>query len=160
MEIRVFAIIGYKRLRLISLSPKWWGQYVLCRIYTFARVVRRMMSVPITYPPRHSLRHLPHHMWRSLWKRFFEHESKGTNGNVRYVYEHVNVRTHVKTVLSHRDRGIRMFVKWRGEARHEHECVNVVLVTQQILRTTFGGEDSEAWFWVLYRVGHKKCTNL
>ncbi len=27
------------------------------------------------------------------------------------VYEHVNVRTHVQTVHSHRDRGIRMFVQ-------------------------------------------------
>ncbi len=27
------------------------------------------------------------------------------------VYEHVTVRTHVKTVHSHRDRGIRMFMQ-------------------------------------------------
>ncbi len=27
------------------------------------------------------------------------------------VYEHVNVRTHVKTLHSHRDRGTRMFVQ-------------------------------------------------
>ncbi len=46
-------------------------------------------------------------------EKVFEHESKGTNGeNIRVnIYEHVNVRTHVKTVHSHRDRGIQMFVK-------------------------------------------------
>ncbi len=77
------------------------------------------MSVPITYSPCHSLRHLPSHSWRSLWKRFFEHESKRTNGNLRYVYDHVNVRTHVKTALLHKQR--LMNVRASGEAR----CTNV-----------------------------------
>ncbi len=93
---------------------------LLCRIYTFAWVARRITSIPIIYLPRHS----PHHSWRSLWKQFFEHKSEGTNSDLRYVYEHVNVRTHVKTVFLHWDRGIRMFLR---EARHDHECVNAVL---------------------------------
>ncbi len=98
--------------------------YVLCRIYTFARVARRIArrttSVPITYSLCHSLRHSPHHSWRSLLKRFFEHESKGTNGDSRFGYKHVNARTHVKTVHSQRDRGIQMFVQVarRGTSRN------------------------------------------
>ncbi len=100
---------------------------LLYHIYTFVRVARRMTSVPITYSPRyslhysphhslcylphHSLRYSPRHLWRSYSKWFFEHESKGTNGDLRYVYENVNVCTHVKTHHSHRDRGIRMFVQ-------------------------------------------------
>ncbi len=88
---------------------------MLCRIYTFAqvarRIARRTTNVPITYSPHHSLRHSLRHSWSSPSKRFFEHESKGTNGDSCYVYEHVNIRTHVKTVLLHRDRGIRMFVQ-------------------------------------------------
>ncbi len=62
--------------------------YNLYHIYTFARVARWMTSVPITYSPRHSLCLSPRHSWRLLWKRFFKHESKGTNGDSRYVYEH------------------------------------------------------------------------
>ncbi len=106
---------------LVPLSSRGWQPYsyppccisinFLYRIYTFARIARRMTSVPITYSSRHSLHHSPCHSWRSLWNRFFEHESKGTNGDSRYAYKHVNVRTHVKTVFSHRDRGIRMFMQ-------------------------------------------------
>ncbi len=57
------------------------------------------MHVPITY--------LPHHSWCSLSKWFFKYESKGTSGDSHYVYEHMNIRTHVKPVHSHTDRGIR-----------------------------------------------------
>ncbi len=78
-------------------------EYSWCRIYTFAR----MTSVPITYLPHHLLHHSPRHSQCSLWKQFFEHESKGTNGDSHYVYEHVNVRA-------------------SGEARHEYKCVNAV----------------------------------
>ncbi len=85
---------------------------VCTSLYTFVWVARRTTSVPITYSTRHS--------WCSHSKRFFEHMSKGTNNDLHYVYKHVNVRTHVKTLHSHRDRGIRMFVQ---EARHKHECV-------------------------------------
>ncbi len=77
------------------------------RINTFVRIARWTTSVPITYSPHHLLRHSP----RSLSKRFFQHESKGTHGDLHYVYEHVNVRTHVKTVHLHRDRSKQMFMQ-------------------------------------------------
>ncbi len=87
----------------------------LCRIYTFARGVRRIARQttgrPNTYSPRHSLRHSPRLLWRSFSKRFFKHESKGTNGDARYVYEHVNFCTRGKKVHSQRDRCIWMFVQ-------------------------------------------------
>ncbi len=76
------------------------------------------MSVLITYSPHHSLRHSSRHLWRSLWKRFLKPDSKRTNSDLRYVYEHV------KTVLSYRDRGIRMFVQVASEA--PAQCVNAV----------------------------------
>ncbi len=99
---------------------------ILCHIYTFARVARQMTSVTITYSPHHLLRHSPHHSWRLLWKRFFEHESKGTNGDSPYVYEHVNVCTHVKTVFfAQRQRHTN--VRASDDSSHEHECVNAVL---------------------------------
>ncbi len=88
---------------------------LLCRIYTFVRVARRiarrMTSTPITYSPHHLLRYSPRRLWSSHSKRFFKHESKETNGDLRYVYEYVSVRTHAKTHHSHRDRGIRMFMQ-------------------------------------------------
>ncbi len=59
----------------------------------------------------HLLCHSPRHSWCSLSKHFFKHESKGTNGDSQYVYEHVNVCRHVKTVNLHRERGIRIFVQ-------------------------------------------------
>ncbi len=93
----------------------------LCCIYTFAwvarriarqiarQIARRTTSVPITYSLCHSLRHSPCHLWCSLSKGFSKHDSKGTNGDSHYVYEHVNVPTHVKTVHWHRS--TRMFVQ-------------------------------------------------
>ncbi len=86
------------------LKPAWGRQHVhlIPHLHICANG-ERTMSVPITYSPRHS--------WPSHSKRFFKHESKGTNGDLHYVYEHVNVRTHVKTHHSHRDSDIRMFVE-------------------------------------------------
>ncbi len=76
------------------------------------RIARRMTNVPITYSPRHLLRHSPHHSWRSLSKRFFKHESKGTKGDsgnssFEQKQRHMNVRASSK-------------------ARHKHECVSMV----------------------------------
>ncbi len=106
----------------------------LCRIYTFARVARRIarrMRVLIIYSPRHLL----HYSCRHSSKRFFKHESKGTNGDLHYVYEHVNVRMHVKTHHLHRQRHTN--VRASGEVRHEHECVNAVLENTQIRLRNF-----------------------
>ncbi len=86
--------------------------FLLCHIYTFVRVARRMTSVLITYSPRHLLRHSPRHSWRSLWKRFFEQEWKGTNGDSHNVY----VRTW-KQFFCTETEAYECSYKWRDEAR-------------------------------------------
>ncbi len=107
----------------------------LCRIYTFVRVARRiarrMASVPITYSPRHSLHYSPRHLWRSHSKQFFKHESKETSGNLRYAYEHGNVRTHVKLIIHTETEAYECSCKWRGEAR-ARICKCGITCTQKI----------------------------
>ncbi len=72
-------------------------------------------SVPITYSPRPLLRHSPRHSWHSHSKWFFEHESKGTNGDLHYVYEQVNVRTQL--FIRTETEAYECSCKWRGEAQ-------------------------------------------
>ncbi len=84
----------------------------------------------ITYSPRHLLGHLPRHSWRSHSKRLFEHESKGTNCDLHYVYEHVNQCSYACENSSFAQRQRHTNVRASGEVRHEHERVNAVLDTR------------------------------